>query len=381
MGREIPEDDEDKSSESEVDGDDDVDMEDVRPRGLSPNFGGLLVGLLAGNWILGMLSSDDVTNDVCRNFTRSMLCRVMSLRTDGLLLALSEHTLHLEHISFLASNRRNRPQLPIWYRFESRSIYLNYQFKSTNQPVQLLSGKSPGAAWRPIGLVSSSQDIPRPIRGPLKSHQDLNVDFKASIDTDGTVFHQDCPQKTARIAKLVTEFSVWASEEWLKIYFDFPEVRQKYNGTISSKTVGLLLTVLAGGDLQHLVENPRVPRALAAAAGARLAAAASRCMKYHAESHRTLSLGQELTKTLSFLFGDVLQFSAKQLQNSNEALKNIPEAARAFYPKRFGRIIVQFAICALSHEPGVSKQAGFKYANNKWYHWQPRFKCSFHKLS
>ncbi|KAJ7310619.1 hypothetical protein DFH08DRAFT_823004 [Mycena albidolilacea] len=132
------------------------------------------------------------------------------------------------------------------------------------------------------------------------------------------------------------------------------------------KTVGLLLTVLAGGDLQHLVANYRVPRALAAAAGVRLAAA-SRCMKYHVESHRTLCWYQRVL------------VSAKQLQNFNEALKNIPEVARAFYPKRFGRIIVQFAICAypLSNDPGVSKQAGFKYP--KWY--QPRFRCSFHKLS
>jgi hypothetical protein len=76
--------------------------------------------------------------------------------------SLSEHILHLYHISFLAVNRRNQPQLPIWHRLESRSIYLNYQFKSTNQPVQLFSGKSPGPASRPISLVSSNQDMPRP---------------------------------------------------------------------------------------------------------------------------------------------------------------------------------------------------------------------------
>ncbi|KAJ7353220.1 hypothetical protein DFH08DRAFT_804799 [Mycena albidolilacea] len=127
------------------------------------------------------------------------------------------------------------PQLPIWHQLESQSIYLNYQFKSTNQPVQLFSGKSPRPVSRPIGLVSSNQDMPRPtdsfvteglvqtswvsyndvgssvvktslrdrnkigiclkltsqypdgtlhwvstIQGRLKSHQDPNIDFKAS---------------------------------------------------------------------------------------------------------------------------------------------------------------------------------------------------------
>jgi hypothetical protein len=35
----------------------------------------------------------------------------------------------------------------------------------------------------------------------------------------------------------------------------------------------------------------------------------------------------------------------KQLQKFNDAFKSIPEALRAFYPKRFEQIIVQFAIC------------------------------------
>jgi hypothetical protein len=74
--------------------------------------------------------------------------------------SLAEHILHLYHISFLAVNRWNQSQLPIWHRLDSsQSIYLNYQFKSTNQPVQLFSGKSPGPASHLIDLVSSNQDM------------------------------------------------------------------------------------------------------------------------------------------------------------------------------------------------------------------------------